>query len=106
MKIFVLRKTIINEFAKEIAHIHQRADREYYKPHLNNYEPVPHENEFASWILDDINALNKMCRKLNIIQKVYDKAYKIYDFRNSGKPGYTLKEGKIVLREESEGELE
>ena len=38
----------------------------------------------------------EMAIKLGICEEVYQEAYKIYDFRNSGKTGYTLKDGKIV----------
>jgi hypothetical protein len=37
-----------------------------------------------------------MCQTLGIAEQVYEEAYKIYDFRNSGKEGYGLKDGKIV----------
>jgi hypothetical protein len=96
MKILAFRKTIINEFAKKIADIQKRADIEYYKPHLEHYEPVPNENSHAAWLLDQVTPLKEMCQKLGIAKRVYEEAYKIYDFRNSGKDGYTLIDGKIV----------
>ena len=95
MFILVRRKTMIKEFANEIANIYYRADKEYYKPHLKNYEPIPGENEQAAWILDQVNPLNRMCRHLRIIKEVYEEAYKIYDFRNSGKKGYVPDFSKI-----------
>lgn len=37
------------------------------------------------------------CKKYNMYcEEVYERAYEIYDFRNSGKSGYTLKGGEIV----------
>jgi hypothetical protein len=96
MKILVRRKTMIKEFAIKIADIQKRADEAYYKPHLKNYEPTPNENDLAAWIVDQVKPLKEMCCKLGIVKQVYVEAYKIYDFRNSGKPGYTLKDGKIV----------
>lgn len=96
MRFFITRKTIIKEFAEKIADIQRRSDLEYYKPHLKDYTPVKGENEQAAWVLDQIIPLKEMCKKLGIVEKVYEEAYKIYDFRNSGKTGYTLKNGKIV----------
>lgn len=95
MKIITTRKTIIKEFAAKLADIHRRADHEYYKPFLNNYTPEPNKNEHAAWLLDQRIPINDMCNKLGITKQVYEEAYKIYDFRNSGKKGYKLKEGKI-----------
>ena len=94
MKFLVTRKTIIKEFAKQIADLQQRADKEYYKPHLKNYKPVEGKNDHASWILDQVNPLKRMCQHLGIVTKVYEEAYKIYDFHNSGKVGYGLVDGK------------
>lgn len=99
MFILTTRKRMIKEFAKQIAEIQQRADKEYYKPHLNNYKPVEGKNEHAAWILDQVNPLKKMCQELGIVKQVYEEAYKIYDFRNSGKTGYTLVNGKIVKQD-------
>jgi hypothetical protein len=96
MNILVRRKTIIKEFAKQIADIQKKADMEYYKPHLKNYKPTANENDHADWILNQIHPLKKMCQYLGIIKEVYEEAYKIYDFRNSGKRGYTLKDNKII----------
>ena len=42
-----------------------------------------------------------MCKTLGIVKQSYDEAYKIYDFRNSGKSGYGLVDGKIQVVDES-----
>jgi hypothetical protein len=92
MFILTTRKRIIKEFAKQIANLQKRADEVYYKDN----PPKENENDHASWLLDQVIPLQKMCRELGISNKVYEEAYKIYDFRNSGKIGYTLMNGKII----------
>ena len=37
-----------------------------------------------------------LAQKMGIWKLVYERAVKIYDFRNSGKAGYTLMDGRIV----------
>ena len=87
-KLFWTRKQLIKEYALKIANIQMRADREYYKPHLKDYKPVEHENDHAAWILDQVTPLKEMCQYLGIANEVYEEAYKIYDFRNSGKKDF------------------
>jgi len=95
MFILVSRKRMVKEFAEKIAAIQKKADKEYYKPHLKNFKPEEGMNEHAAWLVDQINPLKELCQKLGIVDRVYTEAYKIYDFRNSGKRGYGLKDGKI-----------
>jgi hypothetical protein len=92
MNILVRRKTIVKEFAMKIAELNRRSDEWYYK----DIPPKKNTNYQASWLLDQIIPLNQMCQKLGIREQVYKEAYKIYDFRNSGKNGYALINGKIV----------
>jgi hypothetical protein len=42
----------------------------------------------SSYTLDKVIPLRDMCRDLGIEKQVYEEAYKIYDFRNSGKDDY------------------
>jgi len=92
MKIIVLRKTMIKLFAREIADLQKRADEIYYRDN----PPQAGKNDHASWLLDQVIPLKEMCQGLGIVKQVYKEAYKIYDFRNSGKAGYKLVDGKIV----------
>lgn len=87
MKMFVTRKTIIKEFAKEIAELQRKADIWFYEK--NN-------QDHSSWLLDQVLELSDFASRLGINREVYQEAHKIYDFRNSGKTGYTLRDGKIV----------
>lgn len=96
LRFITTRKRIIREIAENIADIQRRADVEYYKPHLKNYKPEANENDHASWLLDKVFPLRDLAEKLGIRKEVYEEAYKIYDFHDSGRAGYTLKDGKIV----------
>lgn len=42
----------------------------------------------SSMQLDSVTELRCICNDLGILNKVYDEAYKIYDFRNSGKKDF------------------
>ena len=95
MRIFITKKRLIKEFAKEIARLQQDSDRWFY---------VHKNRDHASWLLDRCGAIREFAIKLGICEKVYEEAYKIYDFRNSGRSGYTLKDG-IIVKEEPTAEL-
>lgn len=76
MEFITTRKRMIKEFANKIAHLQMIADRWFY---------VSKNQEMSSYMLDRVIPLKEMCEKLGIVKQVYDEAYKIYDFRNSGK---------------------
>lgn len=82
-----IKEFFTKELAIKIADIQKKADIWYYE-----------RNEFnhASWLLDQVIPLKEMANKYNICDDVYKIAYTIYDFRNSGRYGYTLKDGKIT----------
>ena len=79
MKVFITKKKLVNEFAKELAYLQIRADWWYY---ASRAEEKDRQN-MSSKILDDVTELRCICSNLGIM-----KAYKIYDFRNSGKKGF------------------
>lgn len=87
MNILIRRKTIIKEFAKELARLQKRADEWFY---------LKNDQKQADWILTKVEGIRGLSINFGICEEVYREAYKIYDFRNSGKPGYTLKDGVIV----------
>ena len=87
MKILTRRKTIIKEFAKELARLQKRADEWFY---------LKNNQKQADWILTKVEGIKGLSISLGICEEVYREAYKIYDFRNSGRTGYTLKDGVIV----------
>lgn len=83
----VTRKAIIEKFAQQIVTLQRKADIWFYERNNQNH---------SSWLLDQVEAVKDLAIELGICDEVYKRAYEIYDFRNSGKKGYTLKYGKIV----------
>jgi predicted MPP superfamily phosphohydrolase len=83
------KKTIIKVFAKELARLQKRADKYYY---------IDNDQDMSSYMLDRVIPLKDLTNKLGITNKVYDEAYKIYDFRNSGEKDYSpdLEELRIM----------
>ena len=79
MKILVFRKTIVKAIAKEIAEYQRKADYFYY---------IKKDKEMSSHCLDEVMPLKYLSNILGITKQVYEEAYKIYDFRNSGKKGF------------------
>jgi len=92
LKKIILRKTIIKYFAEELANLQKSADTWYY---------IKHDQNQSSYVLDVATGIIRLARKMGILNEIYEEAYKIYDFRNSGKTGYTLKDGKIVIDSDS-----
>lgn len=84
---FMKRKTVIEFFAQEIAELNRKADVAFY---------INHDQEHSSFLCDAVWHIKNLAINMGICKEVYDRAYEIYDFRNSGKSGYTLKDGKIV----------
>lgn len=91
-----MNKGVVEAFAQELACWQKMADVAYYEK--GNQE----EN---SCLLDKAFALKELANKMGICGDVYERAYQIYDFRNSGKEGYTLKDGKIVKVEQEKTAL-
>ena len=81
------RQEVINIFAQEMAKTQKKADKFYYKQD---------NKDMAAYCTDHALVIKNLAIKLGICEEVYQEAYKIYDFRNSGKTGYTLKDGKII----------
>lgn len=80
-------KDVVRVFAEELAEKQRKADLWFYN--MNN-------QEMSDYTLIGVETLKNLAIKLGICQEVYSEAYKIYDFRNSGKQGYILKDGKII----------
>lgn len=86
-------RDVIEEFARETAHLHRMADVAFY---------TCGDQEHSCWLVDQAYAISRLARRMQIWDLVHARAVEIYDFRNSGKQGYTLKDGKIVKAEEKE----
>lgn len=72
---FIEKKELISKFAKEMARLQKKADKYYY---------VENNKEMADYILIYATELKEFASKLGICKEMYQEAYKIYDFRNSG----------------------
>lgn len=69
----VRRKTIIKNFARELAGLHKAADMFYTDP------------ETKTWLIDKEGQIYDLALRLDIAKEVWDEAYKIYDFRRPTK---------------------
>ena len=76
---FIERKELIYKFAKEMARLQKKADKYYY---------IDNNKEMSDYVLIYATELKDFASKLGICEEMYREAYKIYDFRNSGKKGH------------------
>lgn len=93
--VIVFKEAVIDHLAFELARIQKRADETYY---------IDGNVEHSSWLIDGLGGLLNVARNMGITNEVYERAYEYYDFRNSGKEGYTLKDGVIVKEEDVNAE--
>lgn len=75
----ISKKKVIKAMAETLAHTQVNADYWYY---------INKDQKMSSFCLDESQALIELLRKLHISRSVYDEAYKIYDFKNSGKKDF------------------
>ena len=89
-------KDVIEHFAQETARLQRMADVAFYTYNdLNN----------TDWLCDQAYAIKNLAEKMGIWAMVHARAIEIYDFRNSGKKGYTLKDGRIVKIDDTKEEM-
>lgn len=81
-----------------MAYLQIRADWWYYVSHGNEEE----KQNMSSMMLEAVTELRCICFDLGITKEAYEQAYKIYDFRNSGKKNYVA---NIELIEKLNGEF-
>ena len=86
-------KDVIEAFAQEIARLQRMADVAFYECN---------DREHSSWLCDQAYAIKVLAGNMGIWGLAFERAVEIYDFRNSGKKGYTLKDGKIVKTEQED----
>ncbi len=84
MRLFITKKKLIKKFAEELAYLQIRADWWYYVSNMKDKE----KQKMSSMELDAVTELRCICHDLGILKEVYEEAYKIYDFRNSGKKDF------------------
>lgn len=82
MRLFITKKKLIKKFAEELAYLQIRADWWYYVSDSKDNQNM------SSMELDAVTELRCICHDFGILKEVYEKAYKIYDFRNSGKKDF------------------
>lgn len=87
------KNMLIETLANELARFQKMGDVAYY---------INGSQEESSRMLDKAFVIKELSSMMGICGDVVQKAYDIYDFRNSGKEGYTLKNGKIVKIEQEE----
>ncbi|MFG6369465.1 MAG: hypothetical protein K1W16_13830 [Lachnospiraceae bacterium] len=84
MNLFITKKKLIKKMAEELAYLQIRADWWYYVSNSNNEE----KQKMSNMELEGVTELCCICHDLGILKEVYDEAYKIYDFKNSGKRNF------------------
>lgn len=90
MKLFISRKKLIKTLAEELAYLQIRADYWYYcfKCDVVDEDYNITKQDMSSSELDLVTEVRVIALKLGILSEVYKEAYKIYDFRNSGKKDF------------------
>ena len=76
---FIEKKELIAIFAKEMARLQKKADKYYY---------IDNDKEMADFMLSYATEVKELSIKLEVCNEVYQEAYKIYNFRESGKREY------------------
>lgn len=85
MRLFVTKKKMIKVLAEELAYLQIRADWWYYcfSNDIVDKESNITKQDMSSSELDLVTEVKAIASRLGIVNKVYEEAYKIYDFRNS-----------------------
>lgn len=81
LRLFITKKKLVKKFAEELAYLQIRADWWFYVASGDKKE----NQNMSNMELEGVTELRCICSDLGILNEVYDEAYKIYDFRNSGK---------------------
>ena len=104
MRFFVTKKKLIKTLAEELAYLQIRADWWYYcfNDGKNPDKVIDNDTEItvrdmSSSELDLVTEVKTIAMRFDILQKVYEEAYKIYDFRNSGKKDF-VPDIKLIKR--------
>ena len=83
---FIDRKELIQKFAKEMARLQKKADKYYY---------INKDRGMADFVLNYATEVKELASKLGICDEMYQEAYKIYDFKYSGRKDHVLSEKEI-----------
>ena len=91
MRLFITKKELVKKFAEELAYLQIRADWWSYVASGDKKE----NQNMSSNQLEGVTELRCICNDLGVLNEVYNEAYKIYDFRNSGKKNHVADVGLI-----------
>lgn len=93
--LFIRKKRLIKTLAEELAYLQINADWWYYCfGGSSNPDKVLDEDtgvtarDMSSSNLDLVTEVRAIAVEFGILPQVYEEAYKIYDFRNSGKKDF------------------
>lgn len=78
----IQKDKLIKEMAEELAYLQINADWWHYVSNIKEKQDMSNKQ------LEYVYELRCICDKLGILEQVYDAAYEIYDFRNSGKKDF------------------
>ena len=87
MRLFITKKKLIKTLDEEIAYLQIRDDWSYYcfPSDVVDKESNITKQDMSSSELDLVTEVRAIAMRFDILSQVYEEAYKIYDFRNSGK---------------------
>ena len=88
MKFFITKKKLIKKLAEELAYLQIRADWWYYCFSGERVDKTTTKQDMSSSMLDLVAEVRAIASEFGILAEVYQEAYKIYDFRNSGKKDF------------------
>ena len=88
LRLFITKKKLINKLAEELAYLQIRADWWYYCFPSEKVDGDITKQDMSNRELEAVDELRCICHDLGILKEVYERAYKIYDFRNSGKKDF------------------
>lgn len=77
----------IPKLARYVAYLQREAD-------VWSYEEG--RKDMSSYFLEKVDTVRDICAMFGCISEVWAEAKKIYDFTDSGRPGYALVNGQIV----------
>lgn len=89
MKLFITKKKLIKTLAEELAYLQIRADWWYYCHPNEVIADGITKQDMSSSELELVTEVKVIAIRFGILTEVYKEAYKIYDFRNSGKKEFT-----------------
>ena len=90
MMLFITKKKLVKTLAEEIAYLQINADWWYYchKNDIIDKDNNIKKQDMSSRQLDLITEVRSIAVIFGVLTEVYEEAYKIYDFRNSGKKDF------------------